>query len=41
MGFFKNITFDMIDYAPMDFNFSNKETYKDFKFQPKNFLEKL
>lgn len=41
MGFFKNISFDMIDHASMNFNFSNKEIYEDFKFKPKNFLEKL
>lgn len=39
LGLFKNISFDMIDHASMDFNFDTKEVREKFNFKPKNFLE--
>jgi hypothetical protein len=38
-GFLKNISFDMIDHASMDFNFDISEACNKFNFNPKGFLK--
>ncbi len=39
IGLFKDISFDMIDHASMDFNFDITQVRNEFNFNPKGFLE--